>query len=129
MRRDKPLRVGYVVKRYPRYSETFIVAEIAAHEAAGLDVEIFSLYPPNDTHFQDAIARVRAPVCYLPCQGVKAVDLSAALEDAAATLPGMWGQLEPARGEDALSVCQAAGLAREVRRRAPDHLHPPFASA
>src|SRR2546429_6161290 len=52
-----------VVKRYPRYSETFVVAEIAAHEAAGLEVEIFSLFPPNDTHFQDAIARVRAPVC------------------------------------------------------------------
>src|SRR2546430_11465158 len=32
-------RVGYVVKRYPRYSETFVVAEIAAHEAAGLEVE------------------------------------------------------------------------------------------
>ena len=27
-------RVGYVVKRYPRYSETFIVNEILAHEAA-----------------------------------------------------------------------------------------------
>jgi len=129
MRRNGPLRVGYVVKRYPRYSETFVVAEIAAHEAAGLEVEIFSLYPPNDTHFQDAIARVRAPVCYLPSQGVKAVDFWAALEDAAATLPGMWGELEAARGEDALSVCQAAVLACEVRRRAIDHLHAHFASA
>ena len=46
-------RVGYVVKRYPRYSETFIVNEILAHEAAGLDIEIFSLRPPNDGHFQD----------------------------------------------------------------------------
>src|SRR5262245_30088366 len=36
------LRVGYVLKRYPRYSETFIVREILAHEAAGLDIEIFS---------------------------------------------------------------------------------------
>src|SRR5256886_6938505 len=129
MRRDRPLRVGYVVKRYPRYSETFVVAEIAAHEAAGLEVEIFSLFPPNDTHFQDAIARVRAPVCYLPSQGLKAVDLWAALEDAAATLPGMWGELEAARGEEALSVCQAAVLACEVRRRAIDHLHAHFASA
>jgi len=129
MRRDGPLRVGYVVKRYPRYSETFVVAEIAAHEAAGLEVEIFSLYPPNDTHFQDAIARVRAPVCYLPSQGLKAVDLWAALEDAAATLPGMWGELEAARGEEAVSVCQAAVLASEVRRRAIDHLHAHFASA
>ena len=129
MWRDGPLRVGYVTKRYPRYSETFVVAEISAHEAAGLDVEIFSLFPPNDTHFQDAIARVRAPVCYLPSHGVKAVDFWAALEDAAATLPGMWSELEAARGEDALSVCQAAVLACEVRRRGIGHLHAHFASA
>jgi len=129
MWRDGPLRVGYVTKRYPRYSETFVVAEISAHEAAGLDVEIFSLFPPNDTHFQDAIAHVRAPVCYLPSHGVKAVDLWAALEDAAATLPGMWGELEAARGVDALSVCQAAVLACEVRRRGIGHLHAHFATA
>src|SRR5256712_2240708 len=129
MWRDAPLRVGYVTKRYPRYSETFVVAEIAAHEAAGTDVEIFSLFPPNDTHFQDAIARVRAPVCYLPSQGLKAVDLWAALEGASATLPGMWGELEAARGEEAVSVCQAAVLASDVRRRAIDHLHAHVASA
>ena len=129
MRRDGPLRVGYVVKRYPRYSETFIVAEISAHEAAGLEVEIFSLFPPNDTHFQDSIARVRAPVRYPPSHGVKAVDLWAALEDAAGTLPGMWGELEAARGEDALAVYQAAVIACEVRRRAIGHLHAHFASA
>ena len=32
-------RVGYVVKRYPRYSETFIVNEILAHEKSGLDMD------------------------------------------------------------------------------------------
>src|SRR5437879_174307 len=58
-------RVGYVVKRYPRYSETFIVNEILAHEAAGVEVEIFSLRPPVDTHFQERIARVRAPARHL----------------------------------------------------------------
>ncbi|MGH9883824.1 MAG: hypothetical protein ACRD6N_20560, partial [Pyrinomonadaceae bacterium] len=69
-----PDRVGYVLKRYPRYSETFIVNEILAHERAGLSVDIFALRPPNDTHFQDAISRVDASVTYLPCDGVKAAD-------------------------------------------------------
>src|SRR3989442_586878 len=128
MRSNGPHRVGYVVKRYPRYFETFIVAETSGHEAAGLEVEIFSLFPPNDTHFQDAIARVRAPVHYPPSQGVKAVDLWAALEDAAATLPGIWGELEAARGEDAMAVYQAAVIACEVQRRAIEHLHAHFAS-
>ena len=127
---DAPRRVGYVVKRYPRYSETFIVAEIAAHEAAGLEVEIFSLRPPNDTHFQEAIARVRAPVHYLHTEGVKAAShLWAALQDAAAVLPGFWSELEAAGGEDALAVHHAAVLACAVRRRAIEHLHAHFAVA
>ena len=52
------MKIAYVLKRYPRYSETFIVNEILAHEAAGLDITIFALRYPNDTHFQDSIARV-----------------------------------------------------------------------
>jgi colanic acid/amylovoran biosynthesis glycosyltransferase len=128
MSRDAPRRIGYVVKRYPRYSETFIVAEIAAHEAAGLEVEIFSLRPPKDTHFQEAIARVRAPVHYLHTEGVKAAShLWAALQDAAAALPGFWSELEAARGEDALAVHHAAVLACAVRRTAIEHLHAHFA--
>lgn len=35
--------VGYVVKRYPRFSETFIVNEILAHERAGMKLDIFAL--------------------------------------------------------------------------------------
>ena len=62
-------RVGYVLKRYPRYSETFIVNEILAHEAAGLSVEILTFNPPNDDHFQDLISQVKAPVTYLTASG------------------------------------------------------------
>ena len=32
---SEPMHVGYIVRRYPRYSETFIVREILAHEEAG----------------------------------------------------------------------------------------------
>src|SRR5260370_4091978 len=58
-------RLGFVVKRYPRYSETFFVGESLAHEAAGVNVFIYSLQESEDAHFQEIIARVRAPVCYL----------------------------------------------------------------
>jgi len=129
MQPEMPSRIGYVVKRYPRYSETFVVAEIASHEAAGLEVEVFSIMPPNDTHFQEAIARVRAPVQYIPYHGVKAVDLWAALDGAAATLPGFWSALEAAQGEDALAVYQGALIACAVRERGIEHLHAHFATA
>jgi colanic acid/amylovoran biosynthesis glycosyltransferase len=123
------MKVAYVVKRYPRYSETFIVNEILAHEAAGLEVEIFSLLYPEDGHFQDAISRVRAPVTYLPAKGLKAQDLWGALSEAGELFPGLWASLEDARGEDVRYVYQAAVLAREARRRGITHLHAHFATA
>src|SRR5262245_15954077 len=124
----EPMRIGFVVKRYPRYSETFVVREILAHEAAGLGVEIFALRPPNDTHFQDVIARVRAPVTYLPSEGVKAADFWAGLDEASAIVPGLLPALAVARGEEAGDVYQAVLLARAVRSKGIDQLHAPFAS-
>ena len=55
-------RIGYVVKVYPRFSETFIVTEILAREAHGDDLSIYALRPTTDTRFHPAIARVRARV-------------------------------------------------------------------
>jgi glycosyltransferase involved in cell wall biosynthesis len=129
MSHAKPPRVGYVVKRYPRYSETFIVNEILAHEAAGWDLEIFALRPPVDTHFQDVLARVRAPVTYLPGSGLKATDFWQSLEAASAELPGLWAKLEAARGEAPRDVHAAVHLARAARLRGLTHLHAHFASS
>jgi len=121
-------KIAYVVKRYPRFSETFIVNEILAHEAAGHSVEIISLYPPNDTHFQDAISRVRAPVTYLNAEGLKATELWNALERAAETCPEVWSQLSAARGAEVREVYQAIRLARIIQERGISLLHAHFAS-
>src|SRR5438067_7855353 len=105
---SEPMHVGYIVRRYPRYSESFIVREILAHEEAGLEIDIFSLLPPNDGHFQDVIARVRALVhyLYLPGQGqaagaltaalLGATDFWTALQTCRQELPGLWPALEAA---------------------------------
>jgi colanic acid/amylovoran biosynthesis glycosyltransferase len=123
------MKIGYVLKRYPRYSETFVVNEILAHEAAGLEVEIFALRPPSDTHFQDIISRVRAPVNYLSASGIKAEDFWTALEGAAVSSPGLWTALGEAGSEDARDIYQAALLAREARLKGITHLHAHFATA
>ena len=117
-----------MVKRYPRFSETFIVNEILAHEAAGLPVDIFSLYPPNDTHFQDTLSLVKAPVTYLTAEGVRAFDFWSAIEGAAHVVPAIWQSLEAARGQEARVVYQAARLAAAVRQRGITHLHAHFAT-
>jgi glycosyltransferase involved in cell wall biosynthesis len=136
----EPLRVGFVVKRYPRYSETFVVREILAHERAGVAIEIFSLRPSDDTHFQDLVARVRGPVNHLcfPAEGlqpdvlsptsVTAVNFWRRLAEAGRALPGLWGQLESMQDEDARDIYQAAQMAYLVRRKGVHHLHAPFAS-
>ena len=62
MSADRPHRIGYVLKMYPRFSETFIVSEILAREAAGEEIVIFSLRPPIDARFHPELARVQAPV-------------------------------------------------------------------
>src|SRR5438876_2751404 len=137
---SEPMHVGYIVRRYPRYSETFIVREILAHEEAGVEIDIFSLRPPNDGHFQDVIARVRAPVhhLYLPADGLtaeelaapllKAVDFWTVLQTCSQVLPGLWTALEAAQGEETRHVYQAALLARQVRLRGIRHLHASLAN-
>ncbi|MBI4782985.1 MAG: glycosyltransferase family 4 protein [Oscillatoriophycideae cyanobacterium NC_groundwater_1537_Pr4_S-0.65um_50_18] len=135
----QPLRVAYVLKRYPRYSETFVVNEILAHEAAGLEIEIFALRPPCDTHFQNTISQVRAPVTYIqrPTQGRVSPSLNslaptaasyfwAELQEASRVIPEFWNRLAIAQGEPASTVYQAAWLAREIRLRSLDHLHAHF---
>ena len=123
------MRVGYVVKRYPRYSETFIVTEILAHEAAGLHVEIFALLPPIDTHFQDILAHVKAPVHYLLPDVPKASELWAGIGRTAAIYPRVWVELSFAAGEEARDVHQAMMLAQKLSSRGITHLHAHFASS
>lgn len=127
---DQPsLRIAYVVKRYPRYSETFIVNEVLAHESAGVEVEIFALLPGADTHFQDVISRVRAPVHYLPGESIKAADLWQSMSTLCPTLSGSWNSLEAARGEEARHLCQAMALARLVSEHGITHIHAHFATS
>lgn len=62
MRRPARRCVGYVVKMFPRVSETFIINEILELERQGIDLTIYTLMPPDNpiTHaFADG---VRSPV-------------------------------------------------------------------
>jgi glycosyltransferase involved in cell wall biosynthesis len=59
-------RVGFVLKGYPRLSETFIAQEILALEKRGLEIQIISLRHPTDTHLHPVHGEISAPVNYLP---------------------------------------------------------------
>ncbi len=121
---------AYVLKMYPRFSETFIVSEILAREAAGDRIEIFSLRPPNDPRFHPELARVQAPVTYID-RPTKTIDLWESLKAAGAAgltaaLARVFPQLAAAEPDDAV---QAVTLATVLQRRNIRHIHVHFASA
>jgi len=60
------LRVAFVLKGYPRLSETFIAQEIAALERRGLEILIVSLRRPSDARRHPVHDEIRAQVLYLP---------------------------------------------------------------
>lgn len=59
-------RVAFVLKGYPRLSETFIAQEMLALERRGLDILIVSLRHPTDRKTHPAHAEIRAERLYLP---------------------------------------------------------------
>jgi glycosyltransferase involved in cell wall biosynthesis len=60
------LTVAFVLKGYPRLSETFIAQEIAALERRGLDIRIVSLRRTTDARRHAVHDEIGAPVLYLP---------------------------------------------------------------
>lgn len=58
--------VGYLLKTFPKVSETFILNEILGLERQGVSLEIFSLTRPADNEFHCVSAQAQAPVWYLP---------------------------------------------------------------
>jgi glycosyltransferase involved in cell wall biosynthesis len=58
--------VAFLLKGYPRLSETFIAQEIRALEARGLDIRIVSLRHPTDAKRHAVHGEIHAPVSYLP---------------------------------------------------------------
>lgn len=122
--------VGYVLKMYPRFSETFIVSEILAREAAGERIVIFSLRTPADARFHAELARVKAPVIQVP-RTSNAGKLWQRLADVAADPElgaGIQRMLPELLAADADDASQSVLLAQAARDRGVTHLHAHFAS-
>jgi glycosyltransferase involved in cell wall biosynthesis len=128
-RGERPgLRVGYVLKMYPRFSETFVVSEILAREAAGHDIRVFSLRPPADGRFHSTLAEVRAPVTYLPHARIRAAELWALVRDATDRLPRLSSVLPDLVACEVDDAYQALHLALQLEEHGIRHLHAHFAS-
>jgi colanic acid/amylovoran biosynthesis glycosyltransferase len=124
---NRPQRIGYVLKMYPRFSETFILTEILAMQELGVELEIFSLRTPVDGRFHESLAEVRAPVSYLPHR-IRPADAWALIGRGGRELPGLHRvlpELFEAEMDDAVA---AVTLALEIQQRGITHLHAHFGS-
>jgi len=132
------LRVGYVLKRFPRLSETFILNEILALERQGIEVEIFSLLKPPAEKRHALLAEVRARVTYLPSAGnLGRIKMLQGLDAQPVTLADLlngetdpFGPLFCAKDAEEIAALhlKAAATALLARQRRVDHLHAHFGS-
>lgn len=58
--------VGYICRKFPVLSETFILNEILALEEMGMPVQIFSLLPPRDPRIHEGVVRLKASIHHVP---------------------------------------------------------------
>ncbi len=59
-------RLAYLLKKFPRLSETFVLGEILGQERLGADVHVFARRPPDDEPRHPELAALRASSEVLP---------------------------------------------------------------
>ena len=59
-------RIAYLLKKFPRLSETFILNELLAQEAHGRELHVFSRRTPDDEPRHPQLASLQAPTENLP---------------------------------------------------------------
>jgi len=126
-----PVHIGYLVRMYPRFSQTFIVNEILELERQGLRVSIASLRKPTDGLFHEQLARVKAKAHYIP---------EHLLSDFGRLWTAQWARLKKrpkafARGmtdvlrhagADWIDLAQAAYVLKWAKKNKIDHVHVHF---
>jgi len=125
------LRVLYVLKRYPRLSETFIVRELLGLEAAGAHVGIDALLEPEAGVQHPDVNAVRAVVRYLPRKPRWTAAVLGAHLRVGLRRPVQWTirAMRARRHGGWRRFVQAGIVADRVRRDGFDHVHAHFATA
>ena len=120
-------RIGYVLKMYPRFSETFVLTEMLALEAAGADLAVYSMRHPIDGRFHPALAELRAPVTYLPAK-LRSTELWQLLRARERDLPDLGAHLGLLLSVTPDEAMAATDLAARARTDGLTHLHAHFGS-
>lgn len=132
----RPMRVAYVMSRFPKISETFVLYEILALEEQGLTVDVFPLLREHQpvTHPEAAAVVARAHFHPFVSWPILAAHLHflrrrprAYLRLLAEVLRGTWGSLNFFVG--ALGIFpKSVRFAYEMQARGVQHVHAHFAT-
>jgi glycosyltransferase involved in cell wall biosynthesis len=125
-------RLGYLVKAFPRVSETFILNEVLELERQGFDLRIYSMIDPPERLRHESFQQVRSPISYLPNPLLRS--LHRVIAD---HVRQMWRSprayfsalLQAARAGDYELIerfTQAGCLARRIAEEGVTHLHAGF---
>ncbi len=127
-----PPQVLYVLKRFPRLSETFVLNEILGLEAAGVRVLVDVLLPAEDAPTHPELAQVRAEVRQVP-RAVRLLDRPALRAHVAEAVrhPRRWAvlALRARRSGTWRRFVQAGLVAARIRSEHVSHVHAHFATA
>jgi len=130
----RPLRLAYLLKKFPRLSETFVLGEILGQEAEGAEIHVFSRRKPDDEPRHPELAHLRATVEVLPSKrslepwlalfepDVHGTDLLERFGTVVRDLAGFEHDRLPAL------VAEALYLLRRTRELEIDHVHVHFAT-
>jgi glycosyltransferase involved in cell wall biosynthesis len=127
--------LGYVLKRYPRISETFVAAELVELERQGEQVTVFALSRPEEPFEHAFVGEVRARIVYLPHRPLRQpVRVLRALVHVWRASPRGWLRaaavsLAPPRLAGSRKLLQATVLRQELERAGIDHVHAHFATS
>lgn len=128
------MHIGYVLKKFPRASETFVLNEILALQRQGVDVTVFSLNKPDDGVFHRGLSELKRPVVYLPTRKPDGWLLfmrqhHALLRSAG---PALWAEFDDLLAAARPDLWQVLGfgldLALLARQNGVQHLHAHFAT-
>src|SRR5947207_19144 len=131
---NSPRHLGYVLKRFPRLSETFIAAELLELQRQGERVTVFAVSRPEETVRHRFLDELEVPVVYLPHRPIhEPVRVLRGLSRALRQSPRGWLRaaaysLSPPR-LTGWRLLQAGVLRDELLAAGVDHVHAHFATA
>lgn len=126
--------LGYVLKRFPRISETFIAAELIEMCRQGERVTVFAVSRPEEPFVHRFLDELDVEVVYLPHRPWREpLRVLSGLARVVTAAPGgfiaaLRHGLNPPRLRSWRHTLQAAVLARELADRGITHIHAHFAS-